>query len=84
MPVARHQRPQDTFADAAVGDAEIFGRPDVDDRLQYRAARDHQIGAVGADARQVRSSAKVEFGDHRRDASHVADRHVDKLLFMDI
>ena len=55
MAVARHQRAQDALADAAVGDAEVLGRPDVDDRLEDRAAGDDQVGALAADARQSRA-----------------------------
>ena len=52
--VAGHQRAQDAFADAAVGDAERLGRPDVHDRLEDRAAGDDQVGALVADAGEAR------------------------------
>ncbi len=32
-----------SLPDAAIGNAEAIGRPDVQDSLQYRAARDDEI-----------------------------------------
>ena len=50
MPVAGHQRSQYALANAAIGDAQSLGRPDVEDRIENGAARHHQIGAFLADA----------------------------------
>ena len=46
-----HQRQQQPFAQAAVGDPHPLARPDLLHRLQDRRAGQHQVGAVGADAR---------------------------------
>ena len=74
--VARHQRAQDALADAAVGNAQILGWPDLDDRLQDRAAGDDQVGALVANAGQARALFIIHAGDHRADLLHRFDRHV--------
>ncbi|CDX24681.1 hypothetical protein MPL3356_410016 [Mesorhizobium plurifarium] len=48
--VIGHQLAQDTLAQAAVGDAQPLRRPDTADRFQDRAAGEHEVCAVGADA----------------------------------
>ena len=62
---AAHQRLQDAFAQAPIGDPQPVGRPAAPDRLQDRAAGDHQIGArgrvVGIDVLLMDAIAGVDF-----------------------
>ena len=48
--VGTHQLDQHALAQAAVGDAQALARKRAPDRLQDRAAGQHQVGALGADA----------------------------------
>ena len=48
--VGVHQRNQNAFAQATIGDADTLGRPFAADGLEDGAAGQHQIGAVAADA----------------------------------
>ena len=68
MAVARHQRPQYAFANATVGHSEGRRRPDLEDRFQYRAAGDDQVGAVPTEAMQKISTmiAGMDFEERSR------------------
>ena len=79
MPVAGHERAEDAFADAAVGDAERLGRPDVHDRLEDRAAGDDQIGALVADAGEGGALVMVHAGQGGGDSAHVRRRHLEAV-----
>ena len=50
MTVLGHQRGEDAFAQAAVGNAQALTGPDPQQRLEDGAARQHQIGALLPDA----------------------------------
>ena len=49
--VLDHQGRQDAFAQTAVGNAQPLARPHAQDGLEDRAAGEHEVGAVAADAR---------------------------------
>src|SRR3546814_5950504 len=66
------QRAQYALADAAVGDADACGGPQVDDALENRAARDDQIGALAADAGDFGAVGDARVGETAADLAHSA------------
>ena len=62
-----HQVEEDALPDAAIGDAQAADRPGRADRIEDRAAAQHQIGAFAADARVGGPSGEVETGEMGRD-----------------
>src|SRR3546814_2585582 len=54
----------------AVGDADARGGPQVDDALEDRAARDDQIGAFAADARDFGAVGDARVGEAAADVAH--------------
>src|SRR5665213_3934362 len=67
---AVYQIEQDALAHAAVGDAELADRPGRADRVEDRAAAEHQVGALAADAGARRAAGEVEPGQMAR---HLVD-----------
>jgi hypothetical protein len=54
--VTRHQGPQDTLADTAIGNPKAFPRPNVENRFQDCTTSDHQIRPFVANRREFRAS----------------------------
>src|SRR5262249_26720768 len=74
-PVLAHQLHQNALAQAAVGDAQALARKGTPDRLEDRAAGEHEVGALGADAR-VRDALGVARGDEMIEhAGNLGFRH---------
>src|SRR5215472_3997139 len=70
MAGAAHQVEEDALAHAAVGDAQLADRPGGADRIEDRATRQHQIGALAADAGAGGTPGEVEPGEMAR---HLVD-----------
>jgi hypothetical protein len=70
-----HERAQYAFADAAIGDAERLGRPDIHDRVQDRATGDDEVGAFEADAGQSGALFQRHARHHLADRPHRLARH---------
>ena len=68
---AFHQRQQHAFAQTAVGNAQARRRPQREDRLEDRKARDHEFGALRPDARMRRARLAVHRLQLRDDAQDV-------------
>jgi hypothetical protein len=49
----RHEAAQDAFANAAIGNAQPVGWPDIENGFQNRATGDDQIGPFAPDARHA-------------------------------
>uniref|UniRef100_A0A0N5A029 PE-PGRS family protein n=1 Tax=Parastrongyloides trichosuri TaxID=131310 RepID=A0A0N5A029_PARTI len=60
LAVLAHPLQQQALAQAPVGDADALARPGALDRVKDRRARQHQIGAVGADAAFGRSACRAQ------------------------
>ena len=72
MTVLGHERGEDAFAQASVGDAQPLARPDPEQRLEDGAARKHEIGPFMPDAR-LRHAIGIAHGDQAvRDGAGLA------------
>ena len=75
-----HHAQQDAFAQAAIGDADALARERAADRLEDRAAGQHQIGALAADAGIRRPGGIVHLDqavDHCEDIALMHPQPVD-------
>src|SRR6185437_12050060 len=71
--IAPDEVQQDAFADAAIGDAQAADRPELADRLEDRAAGEHEIGALGADAGIARALVMRLSGEATRGAALILE-----------